>query len=130
MSGRKDGKTDRQVGVRILISSSSKSGNKIRRITDSLIFKILKLFTCRFDESISGGETIFVDMMQVAENFRVQHPEDFDNLSKIPCPFQRIHASRLVKHYNFLCEMSDHYIIYSWHVHCFVFFIFNYFIFH
>lgn len=52
------------------------------------------LHCLRFDKSISGGETIFVDMMQVAENFRIQHPDEFDILSKVPCPFQRIHASR------------------------------------
>lgn len=49
---------------------------------------------CRFDPEVEGGESLFLDSFHVAEEFRKQFPEDFDNLVRIPGTFQKIHFER------------------------------------
>lgn len=41
-----------------------------------------------------GGESIFLDSFEVAEDFRQEHPKSFDCLTKIPATFQKIHLNR------------------------------------
>ena len=61
----------------------------------SLTINISFLF-CRFDPGIEGGESLFLDSFHVAEEFRKQFPEDFDNLVRIPGTFQKVHFQRSV----------------------------------
>ena len=49
---------------------------------------------CRFDPGVEGGESLFLDSFYVAEEFRKQFPEEFDNLVRIPGTFQKIHFER------------------------------------
>lgn len=51
----------------------------------------MKLKKLRFDESVVGGETLFVDGFQIAEKFRQEHPKLFDALTRIPASFQKTH---------------------------------------
>lgn len=48
----------------------------------------------RFDSDIEGGESLFLDAFYVAEEFRKQFPEEFDDLVRIPGTFQKIHFER------------------------------------
>ncbi|RNA16654.1 gamma-butyrobetaine dioxygenase-like isoform X1 [Brachionus plicatilis] len=49
------------------------------------------LHCLKFDESVVGGETLFVDGFQIAEKFRQEHPKLFDVLTRIPASFQKTH---------------------------------------
>lgn len=52
------------------------------------------ILSCRFDPEVEGGESLFLDSFHVAEEFRKQFPEEFDNLVRIPGTFQKIHFER------------------------------------
>lgn len=52
------------------------------------------LHCLKFDDSLIGGETIFVDLFAVCEEFRQTNPEEFKTLSTVPCTFARDHESR------------------------------------
>ncbi|KAJ7388315.1 hypothetical protein OS493_038574 [Desmophyllum pertusum] len=55
----------------------------------------LQLLHClRFDPEVEGGESTFVDSFHVAEEFRKQFPDDFENLVRISGTFQKIHFER------------------------------------
>ena len=43
---------------------------------------------------MEGGESLFLDSFHVAEEFRKQFPEQFENLVRIPGTFQKIHFER------------------------------------
>jgi hypothetical protein len=52
------------------------------------------LHCIKFDQEIEGGESIFLDSFQVAEEFRFKYPNLFDNLTRIPATFQKLHFKR------------------------------------
>ncbi|RDD42516.1 putative gamma-butyrobetaine dioxygenase [Trichoplax sp. H2] len=52
------------------------------------------LHCVRFDECVTGGESLLLDSFSVAEELRLQSPEDFRILSTIPATFQKIHFER------------------------------------
>ncbi|XP_033739852.1 gamma-butyrobetaine dioxygenase-like [Pecten maximus] len=52
------------------------------------------LHCLKFDDSLLGGETIFVDMFAVCEEFRHTSPTEFKTLCSVPCTFVRDHESR------------------------------------
>lgn len=55
----------------------------------------LQLLHCiRFDDSVKGGESTFVDGHAAAELLRKHHPEAFDVLTKVPATFQKYHFER------------------------------------
>ena len=55
----------------------------------------IQLLHClRFDETIQGGATTFVDAVAVAETLRLVDPEAFHVLTKVPATFQKIHYDR------------------------------------
>ncbi len=41
-----------------------------------------------------GGENLFLDSFEAAEEFRTKRPEMFETLSKIPATFQKVHLDR------------------------------------
>lgn len=51
----------------------------------------LQLLQCiKFDTSIKGGESFFLDAFEAAKRFRKLHPKAFNVLSKIPATFQKV----------------------------------------
>ena len=48
----------------------------------------------RFDASVKGGESTFVDVFAVAEDFRRLHPEHFAILCRVPSTFMKHHLTR------------------------------------
>ncbi|OWF37532.1 uncharacterized protein LOC110467301 [Mizuhopecten yessoensis] len=46
------------------------------------------LHCLRFDETVKGGVTRFLDMYQVLAKFRVQHPNEFTTLCRVPISIQ------------------------------------------
>ena len=46
---------------------------------------------CRNDEEVVGGESLLLDSYPVLEEMRIQHPEEFDTLTRIPATFQQIY---------------------------------------
>ena len=48
----------------------------------------------RFDECVTGGESVFVDAWHVAEMLRATYPEHFHTLTRVPATFQKIHFDR------------------------------------
>ncbi|XP_069128962.1 gamma-butyrobetaine dioxygenase-like [Argopecten irradians] len=52
------------------------------------------LHCLKFDVSLVGGETIFVDLFAVCEEFRQTNPVEFKTLTTTPCTFVRNHESR------------------------------------
>lgn len=52
------------------------------------------LHCLQFDSIIEGGESIFLDSFEVAEDFRKQYPVLFQHLTRIPATFQKLHFSR------------------------------------
>ncbi|XP_041369464.1 gamma-butyrobetaine dioxygenase-like [Gigantopelta aegis] len=52
------------------------------------------LHAVRFDDCVVGGESTFLDVFQVAQQFKVTHPEEFRSLVQIPASFQKIHYDR------------------------------------
>ena len=45
---------------------------------------VLYTVLCRFDECVTGGESILLDAYPVVEEFRRTHPKHFDTLTRIP----------------------------------------------
>ncbi|KAJ8524763.1 hypothetical protein ON010_g16353 [Phytophthora cinnamomi] len=52
------------------------------------------LHALRFDESVKGGESTFVDVFAVAEEFRRLHPEHFTTFCRVPATFKKHHLTR------------------------------------
>ncbi|ETI45463.1 hypothetical protein F443_09963 [Phytophthora nicotianae P1569] len=52
------------------------------------------LHALRFDESVKGGESTFVDVFAVAEEFRRLHPEHFATFCRVPATFKKHHLTR------------------------------------
>ncbi|XP_069107596.1 gamma-butyrobetaine dioxygenase-like [Argopecten irradians] len=52
------------------------------------------LHCLKFDDTLEGGETLFVDLYHIAEMFRMDYPEKFRILTEIPVTFRRIHYKR------------------------------------
>lgn len=48
----------------------------------------------RFEECVEGGESILLDVNRVAEEFRIQHPEDFKILTQNAVTIQKVHYER------------------------------------
>ncbi|KAK7480610.1 hypothetical protein BaRGS_00028186, partial [Batillaria attramentaria] len=48
------------------------------------------LHCLKFDETIEGGENMYVDMFHVADVFRQKHPDDFKVLSEVPITFEEL----------------------------------------
>lgn len=69
---------------------------------------------CRFDPEVEGGESLFLDSFHVAEEFRKQFPEDFDNLVRIPGTFQKIHFERYLPKILLLAESEYLVAILCW----------------
>ncbi|KAL5008260.1 hypothetical protein ScPMuIL_013841 [Solemya velum] len=79
------------------------------------------LHCIRFDDSVTGGETTFVDMFHTAEEFRRKYPDEFRSLTRLPCTFDRIHFSRDNPVYkrnrkpHFVLNDSDDIVAVNWH---------------
>ncbi|XP_069123720.1 gamma-butyrobetaine dioxygenase-like [Argopecten irradians] len=52
------------------------------------------LHCLKFDDTVLGGETLFVDLYHIAEVFRTDYPEEFRTLTEVPFTFTRIHYAR------------------------------------
>ncbi|CAC5358675.1 E1.14.11.1 [Mytilus coruscus] len=52
------------------------------------------LHCLEFDECVEDGESILLDVNRVAEEFRIQHPEDFKVLTKNAVTIQKVHYER------------------------------------
>ncbi|GLE07915.1 hypothetical protein PINS_up018744 [Pythium insidiosum] len=52
------------------------------------------LHALRFDETVQGGESTFVDVFAVAEAFRQQHPDHFLTFCRVPATFKKHHLNR------------------------------------
>ncbi|XP_069122971.1 gamma-butyrobetaine dioxygenase-like [Argopecten irradians] len=50
--------------------------------------RLLSNFSPRFDENVRGGVTRFLDMYQVLSKFRVEHPNEFKTLCRVPISIQ------------------------------------------
>ncbi|KAK0043283.1 gamma-butyrobetaine dioxygenase-like isoform X1 [Biomphalaria pfeifferi] len=55
----------------------------------------LQLLHClKFDKSVQGGESIFLDVFHIADQFRLTHPDLFKVLVEVPATFQKVHYNR------------------------------------
>ncbi|KAH9509320.1 hypothetical protein Btru_046770, partial [Bulinus truncatus] len=55
----------------------------------------LQLLHClKFDDCVKGGESIFLDVFYVADQFRINYPHLFKVLTEVPATFQKVHYSR------------------------------------
>jgi len=52
------------------------------------------LHCVRFDDCVTGGESLFVDAWHVAEKLRATSPDHFSTLTRVPATFQNIHFDR------------------------------------
>jgi alpha-ketoglutarate-dependent taurine dioxygenase len=52
------------------------------------------LHALRFDETVKGGESTFVDTFAVAEEFRRLHPAHFATFLRVPATFKKHHLER------------------------------------
>jgi Taurine catabolism dioxygenase TauD, TfdA family/Gamma-butyrobetaine hydroxylase-like, N-terminal len=52
------------------------------------------LHCVRFDECVAGGESLFVDAFHAAMSMRIENPDGFRTLTRIPATFQKIHFDR------------------------------------
>ena len=52
------------------------------------------LHCLRFDDCVTGGESMFVDAWHVAETLRATYPDQFDTLTRVPATFQHVHIDR------------------------------------
>lgn len=52
------------------------------------------LHALRFDTSVIGGESTFVDTMAVAHTLRQLYPEHFQVLCRVPATFKKHHLNR------------------------------------
>lgn len=55
---------------------------------------IQMLHCMRFDQSVTGGTSTFMDIHKVANLLKQQEPEAFATLCRVPCTFQKDHMSR------------------------------------
>ena len=54
----------------------------------------IQLLHClKFDSCIEGGESTFVDLFHLAEQFRIQHPEEFNVLSRVNASFYKVNPN-------------------------------------
>uniref|UniRef100_A0A194AQ79 Gamma-butyrobetaine dioxygenase n=1 Tax=Pinctada fucata TaxID=50426 RepID=A0A194AQ79_PINFU len=76
----------------------SETGGKLPYHLDIPMYEappgILFLECLEFDAGVDGGDTIFADFLQVAEQFRIDHPEHFKTLTTVPATIKRIHLDR------------------------------------
>ncbi|XP_055957461.1 2-(trimethylamino)ethylphosphonate dioxygenase isoform X2 [Patella vulgata] len=55
----------------------------------------LQLLHClRFDDCVEGGESTYLDLFHIVEEFRKSHPKYFQILSTIPATFYKCHYDR------------------------------------
>lgn len=55
----------------------------------------LQLLHClKFDDCVSGGESVLLDSLPVLEELKRKYPVHFDSLVSIPATFQKIHYER------------------------------------
>ncbi|GFR68307.1 gamma-butyrobetaine dioxygenase-like isoform X1 [Elysia marginata] len=55
----------------------------------------LQLLHCmEFDECVEGGHSIFLDVFDMADKFRVMYPDLFQTLTQVPATFQKVHYDR------------------------------------
>lgn len=59
-----------------------------------LFIKCIHFILCRFDECVVGGDSTFLDVFYVAEEFRKKNPRQFETLTQVPATFQKIHYER------------------------------------
>uniref|UniRef100_K3WUI5 TauD/TfdA-like domain-containing protein n=1 Tax=Globisporangium ultimum (strain ATCC 200006 / CBS 805.95 / DAOM BR144) TaxID=431595 RepID=K3WUI5_GLOUD len=52
------------------------------------------LHALRFDETVQGGESTFVDVFAVAQEFRRLHPKHFETFCRVPATFKKHHLNR------------------------------------
>ena len=52
------------------------------------------LHCLEFDPEVTGGDSTFVDGLEVAEIIRDNHPEDFEVLCSVPATFEKVHSAR------------------------------------
>ncbi|KAF4322109.1 hypothetical protein BBO99_00001206 [Phytophthora kernoviae] len=52
------------------------------------------LHALHFDESVQGGESTFVDVFSIADEFRRSHPEHFATFCRVPATFMKRHLTR------------------------------------
>ncbi|KAF1334351.1 Gamma-butyrobetaine dioxygenase, partial [Globisporangium splendens] len=52
------------------------------------------LHALRFDETVRGGESTFVDVFAVAQEFRRLHPKHFETFCRVPATFKKHHLNR------------------------------------
>lgn len=52
------------------------------------------LHALRFDKSVTGGESTFVDVFAVADEFRRLHPHHFATFTRVPATFKKHHLTR------------------------------------
>ena len=48
----------------------------------------------RFDDTVKGGFTRFLDMFGVLEKFREEHPDEFNTLCRVPVTFKMEYENR------------------------------------
>lgn len=54
----------------------------------------IQLLHClKKDSCVEGGENVILDLMHAAEQFREDHPHDFEVLTKVPVTFYRIYKT-------------------------------------
>ncbi|XP_035824799.1 gamma-butyrobetaine dioxygenase [Aplysia californica] len=55
----------------------------------------LQLLHClKFDQQVEGGESVFLDVFSIVDEFRAEYPHLFDTLTKVPATFQKVHYDR------------------------------------
>ncbi|KAL3888408.1 hypothetical protein ACJMK2_000776 [Sinanodonta woodiana] len=52
------------------------------------------LHCLRFDDTVKGGDSTFVDLFRVAEDFRKRFPDEFKVLTRVPVIFSKVHLDR------------------------------------
>jgi len=55
------------------------------------------VYLIRFDKEVTGGESIFLDVFAIAEQFRETNPREFETLVRVPATFQKIHFERYLE---------------------------------
>lgn len=55
---------------------------------------LLLILSISFDKCVKGGESVYLNAVHVAKQFRQNYPEYFKTLSEIKAIFQRIHYER------------------------------------
>lgn len=56
---------------------------------------LAQILACtRFETTVSGGESIFLDAFAAAEELSIRDPESFDTLSRLPTTWEKAHKDR------------------------------------